>query len=287
MIERELVDFLLVSGCRAAINAGKEILEIYNASDSFNVSVNADSSVVIEADRVAHETIKETLHPTRIPIMSEEGRNMIFEERYSWDLYWLVDPLDGTIEFIQKNDEFVISIALMLDKKPIIGLIYAPTEDRLYFSDPDRGAFVIEDATRIYETISTATLFSAANPLKLTSTTKDELKSSIKVVVTRSHMDEMTNNIIEQLKDQFEEVEVINCGAAKKFLLIADGKADLYFRTTSLNDWDIAAGESIVKSLGAKMKSLTKDDITYNKKELVIQPFYVTSLSDLEIKLQY
>lgn len=285
MIERELVDFLLVSGCKAAINAGEQILNIYNSSDSFDVSVNADSSVVIEADRVAHEAIKKMLHPTRIPIMSEEGRNMGFEERYSWDLYWLVDPLDGTIEFIQKNDEFVISIALMLDKKAIIGLIYVPTEDKLYFSDPDRGSFVVENATRIYENASTALLFSAANPLKLAmhSTNPD----TIRVVVTRSHIDTQTEVIINRLRERFENIEVINCGAAKKFLLIASGEAELYFRTTPLNDWDIAAGESIVKEAGAIMKSLTKEPISYNKKELVIQPFYVTTLSDLEIKLEY
>lgn len=258
-------------------------MNIYNSSDTFDVSVNTDNSVVIEADRVAHEEIKRSLLPTRIPIMSEEGRNILFEERLNWDLYWLVDPLDGTIEFIQKNDEFAISIAFMHNKTPLFGIIYLPTEGKLYFSDPDRGAFLLEGCDSMSEQLTTSTLFGAAKRLKL-ERNEDESIDKLNIVITRSHIDEKTNQIIDNFKERYNEVNVINCGSAKKFALIVEGKADFYFRTTPLSDWDIAAGESIVKAYGATIKSNDSGaEITYNKKELVIAPFYVTTLNEIKL----
>ncbi|MEG1650043.1 MAG: inositol monophosphatase family protein, partial [Rikenellaceae bacterium] len=197
MISRELIDFLIVSGCNAAIIAGKEIMKIYHASEQFDVNINANNTVVTEADRVAHETIKKSLTSTRIPIMSEEGRNILYEERYSWDLYWLVDPLDGTREFIQKNDEFVVCIALMQNNKPLLGVIYIPAEDKLYFSDPDRGAFKIENCNTLPESHGIYDLFKVAKKLDCI---KEQDESAVRIVVTRSHINDSTNDLINLIK---------------------------------------------------------------------------------------
>lgn len=272
MISRELVDFLIVSGCNAAINAGKEILKIYNASEEFDVNINADNTIVTEADRVAHETIKKSLSPTRIPIMSEEGRNILYEERYSWDLYWLVDPLDGTREFIQKNDEFVVCIALMQNNKPLLGIIYIPTEDKLYFSDPDRGAFKVEGfLNKAANNIND--LFKTSKKLDC----RDNSEESLKVVITRSHMNNSTNDLINTIKKNHTNVEILNSGSCKKFCMIAEGIAHVYFRTTTLFDWDIAAGEAIAAAAGASTTTLERKSIEYNKRDLVIEPFICSS----------
>lgn len=274
MISRELIDFLIVSGCNAAISAGKEIMNIYNASEVFDVNINADNTVVTEADRVAHETIKKSLASTRIPIMSEEGRNILYEERYSWDLYWLVDPLDGTREFIQKNDEFVVCIALMQNNKPLLGIIYIPTEDTIYFSDPDRGAFKIVRCSSNCSTVkSIQDLFKSSNKLDC----RNRYGDSLKIVITRSHINESTKDLIDLIRKNHNNIEIINCGSCKKFCMIADGTADVYFRTTSLFDWDIAAGEAIANAAGATTTTLERKEIEYNKQELVIEPFITSS----------
>ncbi|MFI3322540.1 MAG: 3'(2'),5'-bisphosphate nucleotidase CysQ [Rikenellaceae bacterium] len=277
-MEREFIDFLIVSGANAAIKAGKEIMKLYNSSEEFDASLNSNNTIVTKADRIAHETIKNQLTTTRIPIMSEEGRNILYEERYSWDLYWLVDPLDGTREFIHRNDEFVISISLMNNKNPYFGVIYVPTEDKLYFSDPDRGAFVVEECEKKGELFTTSTLFGSALRLRGRNETRES--GIIKIAVTRSHLNSDTIQIIEHIKEQYKdkEVEVINCGSSKKFCLLAEGNVDIYFRTTPLFDWDIAAGEAIAKAVGANIITFNGTPTEYNKEQLIIDPFYVSTI---------
>ena len=145
MIERELTDFLISAAAGAAVAAGRKIMEIYNGDKIIDASINSNNTIITAADRLSHDSIKASLSATRIPVMSEEGRNILYEERFRWDLYWLVDPLDGTREFVAHNPEFVVSIALMVENRPFFGVIYIPAEERLFFSDPDRGAFVMNN----------------------------------------------------------------------------------------------------------------------------------------------
>ena len=280
MITRELIDFLITNGCGAAIDAGKAIMNIYNSTEQFDINVNANNTVVTEADKVAHEAIKKSLATTRIPIMSEEGRHILFEERYSWELYWLVDPLDGTKEFINKNDEFAVSIALMQDSKPLFGVIYLPTEDKLYFSDPDRGAFKVENCLLHEKPESIQQLFKISKKLPFISTeeAKEGDKNKLtKIVVTRSHMNDHTQQIIDSLKKQYPNSEVLHCGSSKKFCMLAEGSADIYFRTSSLSDWDIAAGEAISKAVGVNTSSFDRYALKYNKEDLIIGPFFASA----------
>ena len=279
MITRELIDFLITSGCGAAVSAGREIMDIYNSSEEFDVNINTNNTVVTKADKIAHESIKKSLSPTRIPIMSEEGRNILFEERYSWDLYWLVDPLDGTREFVNKNDEFVISIALMQDNRPLFGVIYIPTENSLYFSDPDRGAFKVDQCALGEQPSSIQQLFKCSHKLQARTAEVDDSSKPTKVVVTRSHMNEQTDKILEQIKIKCPNAEVIHCGSSKKFCMLAEGTADIYFRTTPLYDWDIAAGEAISTAVGINTCSFERSSLLYNKEDLIIGPF-ITSIKD-------
>ncbi len=271
MISRELVDYLLINACNAAVVAGVDIMKIYNEHTEFDVNIKSDNTLVTEADRVSHEKIKKYLSQTRVPMLSEEGRNMLFEERYRWDLYWLVDPIDGTREFVNKNDEFVVCIALMTDNKPLFGVIYVPSEDKLYFSDPDRGAFLIEQASdKRGEAFHINTLYSLSVHLKPHIW---DGKRPLRVVVTRSHMTQETEDFIEELRKKFGPIEEIHCGSSKKFCYIAEGKADIYVRLTSVFDWDIAAGHAIANAVDATVRHIGAGDIAYNKRTLVIEPF--------------
>lgn len=281
MIGRELTDFLIVSGCNAAISAGKEIMKLYNSSEEFDVAMNSNNTIVTKADRVAHEAIKRSLSPTRTPIMSEEGRNILYEERYSWDLYWLVDPLDGTREFIKRNNEFAISIALMSNNIPLFGVIFIPSDDKLYFSDPDRGAFIVANCREINSFINTSSLFSKAKKIKAKIKEERDENESVNIVITRSHLNNETEDIINSLRNRFTNIEVKNCGSSKKLCMIAEGSADIYFRTTPLFDWDIAAGQAIAKAAGVELKTLTNHEVQYNKKELIIEPFYLSTMGEL------
>lgn len=274
MIDIQLSDFLLLHGCKAALSAGDKIMEIYS-KDNFNVTLKSDSSPITEADTLSHNCIKDILTATRIPLLSEEGRNMLFEERYNWDYYWLVDPLDGTHEFVQKNGEFIVSIALMHDNKPELGIIYVPASGKLYFSSDSHGAFRMENCPENFMEAEDVQDFIAVSE-KIEPIKRDT--SHVRLVITRSHMTPETTVKVEQIKKQLGDIEVINRGSGLKFCMLADGDADLYLRTTDLSDWDIAAGHAIMNSLGYEMKHLDGEEIKYNKNELRIAPFYVNTL---------
>lgn len=274
MLDKQLSDFLLLYGCKAALKAAEEIMKIYS-QENINVTLKSDSSLITEADTSSHNTIKEILTTTRTPLLSEEGRNMLFEERCGWELYWLVDPLDGTHEFVQKNDEFIVSIALMHNNTPVIGLIAVPATGKLYFSSENRGAYRLDKHPEGYMD------FENVEQFILLATKTEPIKrdpKNVKIVITRSHVNDETLSRIEEYKRLFDNVDTVSCGSGLKFCLLIDGDADIYMRTTPLFDWDIAAGQAIMKELGYKMCHLDGQEIQYNKNELVIEPFYITTL---------
>lgn len=273
MLQRELIDYLLIKACNAAIIGAKEIMRLYVSDEIFDINYKADSTIITEADRVSHQAIKSYLSQTRVPLLSEEGRNMQYEERYSWDLYWLVDPLDGTREFVKRNDEFVVSIALMSEAQPLFGVILQPATGKLYFSDPDRGAYLIEDSLNFDNELKINEIFTLARKLQREPWKRGD---KLRVAITRSHMTRETEDFISKLNENHLDIEVINCGSSIKFCYIAENIADIYFRFTSLYDWDLAAGVVIAGSVGAVTKHLNGSPLTFNKQTLEIEPFIVT-----------
>lgn len=274
MIEIELLKYLLNNAINAALTAGNGIMRIYNGSENYNVNLKSDNTIVIEADKVSHETIRKCLAKTRIPLMSEEGRNILFEERYGWDLYWLVDPIDGTLEFVNKNNEFSICIALMEENKPLLGVIVAPAFKQLYFATTGRGAYRIDNLD-----FSDGVTYDVDELLKKAvkiECCKEMPKEELKILTTLSNPNVETERMINELHKTYPNLDRRRFGSALKFCRMAEGAAHLYFRTTPLKDWDTAAGEIIAKESGLRVKTLPGTDLAYNKQELVIDSLKVS-----------
>jgi len=272
MLQREQTDYLLVNAYNAAIRAGARIVEIYN-SDDLGINLKSDNTPTTLADREAHSIIKHYLGQTRIPILSEEGRNLLYEERGTWDLFWLVDPLDGTREFIRhESHEFTVNIALMVENEPFMGVIYVPCFNKIYFSDMERGAFVKENVMPDPNaSFSINELYQGARQLPLA----DAVNSPIRVTVSRMAGSQDTDRFIELLRERCGEVTVIPTGSSLKFCLVAEGSADYYIRANVSYEWDTAAGHAIATAAGAKALSLiSQTPLKYNKNDLE-NPYFI------------
>jgi 3'(2'), 5'-bisphosphate nucleotidase len=256
----------------ASLHAGKAILEIYSSSD-FGVELKSDNSPLTLADRKSHEIITQHLAQTGFPVLSEEGKEIPYEIRKDWDSYWIVDPLDGTKEFISRNGEFTINIALAHRTEPVMGVIYSPVRQMIYYAVPNEGSFKIplpetEDLTEI--PIEKLMALAARLPLP-------GRKRRFTAVGSRSHMNEQTLAYIRQLKAEHGEVELISSGSALKFCQVAEGLADVYPRFAPTYEWDTAAGQAIVEMAGGKVVVAdTGDRLLYNKASLVNPGFIAT-----------
>ncbi|UOQ87004.1 3'(2'),5'-bisphosphate nucleotidase CysQ [Gracilibacillus salinarum] len=243
------------------LDAGKEIMDVYQ--QDFEVEHKDDDSPLTIADKRAHQVIAEGLMKidASIPVLSEEGREIAFEERKDWKEFWLVDPLDGTKEFIKKNDEFTVNIALIDGKYPALGVIYAPALDTFYFGVKGDGAYKLNKASQ-------ATI-SNVEDLKNLSIRLPEVKESkvTNVVASRSHMSKETEEFINTLNG---EVNVVSSGSSLKFCLVAEGKADFYPRYAPTMEWDTGAGQAIVEAAGGKVTRYEDEArFYYNRKELL------------------
>jgi 3'(2'), 5'-bisphosphate nucleotidase len=260
---------LLTIAINASIEAGKEILKIYN-SDDFDVNNKSDNSPLTKADTESNTVIDGFLTKTSYPIISEENKLLAFEQRKDWPTYWVVDPLDGTKEFIKKNGEFTVNIALCQDTAPILGVIYVPVSRELYYADvTSKKAFktILDDNHQM-----TASLFQDKDTIKPNA---DEKK--LRVVGSRSHMNDDTLKFIENAKNSGKEIEVVSKGSSLKFCLVAEGKADVYPRFAPTMEWDTAAGQAICNAVGLKVISKqTNKELTYNKENLLNPYFLVT-----------
>ena len=237
-----------------AEQAGKATLEIYHRE--FIVEEKKDRSPITEADKKSNEIIIEGLHKhyPKIPYISEETKQIPYKERRSWEQFWLIDPLDGTKEFIKKNGEFTINIALIEDQAPVLGVIYVPVHDIFYYAQKNLGSFKMNsDAS--HKSISASIM-----------TTKEKLV----VVGSRSHGGEALNAYIEKQKEEFNEVELLTSGSSLKFCLVAEGKADVYPRTGPTYEWDTAAGHAIVLESGKAVYEMESGKpLLYNKENLL------------------
>jgi len=255
---------------QASLSAGKAIMDVYEID--FSVSLKTDKSPITEADRQAHHIISGALKETLIPLLSEEGREIPYDERKNWEYYWLVDPLDGTKEFVSRNGEFTVNIALIKNGIPILGVVYAPVPDVLYFASDEIGAYKIEafSSCKIDASWDDILMKSVKLPIK-----KD--RNNFTIIASRSHMNEETLDYISKLKELHRNTEIISAGSSLKLCLIAENKADVYPRFGTTMEWDIAAGHAIVKYSGGKvMQAGTTDELKYNKPDLR-NPFFVVS----------
>ncbi|MGH2648134.1 MAG: 3'(2'),5'-bisphosphate nucleotidase CysQ [Ginsengibacter sp.] len=253
---------------QASVKAGDEILKIYNGEHA--IEYKADKSPLTEADKNANHVINGYLQQTTIPIISEENKQISYDERKKWNECWIVDPLDGTREFIKRNGEFTVNIALVKNQKPVLGVIYVPVTRELYFGIADKQkAFkiIVDDNENISVLIGKAIQI---NPAK-----KDVEK--IRIAGSRSHMNDETSNFIEGLKAEYKEIEMISKGSSLKFCLMAEGKADVYPRFAPTMEWDTAAGQAICEAAELKVISKeTGDSLLYNKENLFNPSFLVT-----------
>ncbi|WP_026957097.1 3'(2'),5'-bisphosphate nucleotidase CysQ [Algoriphagus vanfongensis] len=235
----------------ASLAAGKAILEIYNSAD-FGVEIKGDNSPLTKADKVAHQVIVNYLETTGFPIISEEGKDIPYEIRKNWEYFWMVDPLDGTKEFIKKNGEFTVNIALIHNVKPIIGVVNAPVLEWLYWGNQEEGAWKKEGDE---------------DPFKL----KKQEKTIVKTIVaSRSHLNPETQEFI----DRYPGVEIISMGSSLKFMLVAEGKAQIYPRFAPTMEWDTAAAHGILNSFGGLIKVMSiNSNLEYNKYNLLNSSF--------------
>ena len=242
----------------AAIQAGKKIIEIYN-SDDFNLEYKLDDSPLTIADTASNKIIENILEASNIPILSEEGNILDFNNRKNLKHLWVVDPLDGTKEFIKKNNEFTVNISLIENSIPVIGVIYAPALNVLYFSEKKLGAYKVF--------ITNLDEFDHSNALRLPLVKKFK---EYKVLTSRSHLNDNTLNYIDNLKVNNLKVVSVPMGSSLKFCLLAEGLADCYPRFSPCMEWDTAAGQIICDEAGFKVIDLkTMKPIIYNRENLI------------------
>ena len=262
---------LLAKAYNAAVRAGAVILEIYKRED-YHVSLKNDSSPLTIADRRAHDTIKEYLGSTRIPILSEEGREMLYDERKNWELFWLVDPLDGTKEFINGNNEFTVNIALMSDNEAVASVVYVPYISRMFMAVKGGGAYVKENV--VASATSEADFVSIGEGLvSLPVATKGN--EPMRIAISRSHNTPETFAHIDAIRTCVPDVEVVEQGSSYKFCMLAEGTVDYYVRTSNTYEWDTAAGELILEEAGGSTVAIDSGKhLAYNK-ELLNNPHFV------------
>ncbi|MEP6467807.1 MAG: 3'(2'),5'-bisphosphate nucleotidase CysQ [Parafilimonas sp.] len=260
-----MTDLLKIS-IEAAIKAGKKILEVYE--NDFEVETKADNSPLTEADKRSHLTIKDILSPLSIEMLSEEGKQLAYSERKDWKKFWLIDPLDGTKEFIKRNGEFTVNIALIENGFPVSGVVYVPVTGKTYYGSAEEGSFVFTfneaEKKSIDEYISTAQkLPDASAPAVYT------------VVASRSHNTPETENFIEERRKQYGVVTTISSGSSLKLCLVAEGKANVYPRLAPTMEWDTAAGHAVAKFAGCSVYNFeTGKELQYNKENL-LNPWFV------------
>ena len=253
---------LLYKAVEASLEAGDAIMRIYS-SDNFNEKLKEDNSPLTQADINSHNIIKDCLSDDGIMILSEEGKKIPFEERDKWDLFWLIDPLDGTKEFLKKNGEFTVNIALIKNQTPVMGVVYAPVLKKLYFSIIYNGAFLIENVD--YKTALKKNLYDMGIKLPV-----KNLLTKYTIIASRSHMTQETKEFIDKKKTQHGEIDLVSIGSSLKLCLVAEGKANIYPRFAPTMEWDTGAGGKVINWK-------TQKELIYNKKEL-LNPWFLVGM---------
>jgi 3'(2'), 5'-bisphosphate nucleotidase len=248
-----------------AHQAGDKIMDIYQKD--FAIYEKSDESPLTEADLAAHNCIVAGLEAvSELPILSEESADISWQERSTWDTYWLVDPLDGTKEFIKKNGEFTVNIALIKDGVPVFGVVYAPVLEQTYVGTLGQGAFKITGDKK-----------SAISPKAWTK------GQTWKIVGSRSHQSPEIQALLDSLEG---ETELVAMGSSLKLCLVAEGAAHLYPRLGPTSEWDTGAAQAVVEAAGGKVTVIEDSSdplkadaqpLRYNQKESVLNPYFLVS----------
>jgi 3'(2'), 5'-bisphosphate nucleotidase len=246
---------LLSIAVKASEAGAKAILEVYDSGD-FQAEAKGDNSPLTLADKKAHHEISDILKSTGLPILSEEGKSIPFAERKNWDYFWMVDPLDGTKEFIKRNGEFTVNVALIHQNAPILGVVAVPVTGEIFYAAQGEGAWMKKNGT--------VSRLEKRLPAGLG-------RSGLRVVASRSHMNEETQTFIDKLKDPV----LVSKGSSLKFMLLAEGKADVYPRYAPTMEWDTAAAHGVVKEIGLRVLEFnSNDELKYNKENL-LNPYFL------------
>ncbi|HPH15878.1 MAG TPA: 3'(2'),5'-bisphosphate nucleotidase CysQ [Bacteroidales bacterium] len=261
---------LFSTAIEAALCAGVEIMRIYESED-IKISTKEDSSPVTQADIAASTCIEHKLAQTHIPILCEETTHAPFSIRKTWKMLWIVDPLDGTKDFIEKNGEFTVNIALVSEGTPLFGVIYIPVYDTLYFGGPNHGAYMLSQCSLRLESFD-------YNRIKQISTVLPVVVpcNSTIIVASRSFYDKDTEEFIQSMLNKHTEYSIKHIGSSLKFLEVASGKAHMYPRKSHIHEWDIAAGHAITQGAGCSVTTIdTLSPIAFNTDSLLCPGFIV------------
>lgn len=243
---------LLPIAKEAAVKAGEAIIKIYESGD-FSIEAKSDDSPLTLADKASHLEIVDHLQKTGLPILSEEGKAIDYEDRKNWEYFWMIDPLDGTKEFIKKNGEFTVNIALINNSGVVMGVVYTPVLKELFWASKGKGAY--KDGVRL-----------RVNDFKISG-------EGLKIVASRSHLNDDT----QQFMDKLNQPEIVSKGSSLKLLMVAEGEADLYPRFAPTMEWDTAAAQIIVEEAGGTVTIKGSDEkVRYNKENLLNPSFLVS-----------
>lgn len=251
---------------KIAKKAGEAIMKIYDNSDDFQVQHKADESPLTIADQAANDVICSGLENLNVnyPIISEENKSIDFHVRKNYSHYWLVDPLDGTKEFIKRNGEFTVNIALVENQRPVLGVVYAPVLKEMYYAVKNEGAFLEKE---------NATSLNERQPIQLHASHFFTTDKNLGVVCSRSHLNEATQNFVDELNDP----KLVTTGSSLKFLILAKGEAHLYPRLAPTMEWDTGAAQIILEEAGGKvLHAETNEPLLYNKENL-LNPHFIAS----------
>ena len=252
----------------AALAAGEMIMEIYNSED-FAVELKQDNSPLTKADKASHKIITDILASLNLPILSEEDDIHPYNERKSWESFWMVDPIDGTKEFIKRNGEFTVNVALIRDNAPVLGVVYAPATKELYFAEHGLGAFKIENISD-FDQLENAVHIDLSN-------SKQYLPKTFTLVVSKSHMNQETEDYVHQMRIEHGAVVSKSFGSSLKICKVAEGHAHCYPRFGPTMEWDTAAAHAVATYAGCNMITAeSSESLSYNKENL-LNPFFIVS----------
>ena len=253
---------LLELAVNVATAAGKEILEVYQQAGDIEVTLKEDQSPLTQADQRAHNLIVNELTKStpEIPVLSEESEPINFTQRSAWTRYWLVDPLDGTKEFVKRNGEFTVNIALIENGRPLLGVVHVPVTGVTYHGLVGQGA-------------SKHNADGNSSPIQCQSI--DPGQRGLKIVASRSHRGPALDGLLETLRQRFSPVELVSMGSSLKICLVAEGKADLYPRLAPTCEWDTAAAHAVLTAAGGILVDTDFQELRYNTKAELLNPFFI------------
>ena len=276
---------LLQTALLASLEAGEEIMHIYtDPSQDFGIERKADNSPLTLADKASNQVIMRHLAGTGIPVLSEEGQHLPYEERGTWHRLWVVDPLDGTKEFIKKNGEFTVNVALVVEGQPVLGVVYVPATRVLYYGIVGEGAWKcvvpaleagLPEPAHLAEFLSAGSDADGWAPFGGVSLPVGDGHEVFTIVASRSHMSPETQAYIQEMERVHGQVRTVSSGSSIKICLVAEGVADAYPRYAPTMEWDTAAGDAVARAAGRAVTSAaTGQPLAYNKPDL-LNPWFL------------